>query len=79
MSDDNNQLTTEELTDLKESTKEILLNLTAREAKILRSRFEIEFSKDSNPENIGHQFEVTRKRIREIEEKALKKFRAKNK
>jgi DNA-directed RNA polymerase sigma subunit (sigma70/sigma32) len=76
MSDDNNEFTTEELTDLKESTKEILLNLTAREAKILRSRFGIDFSKDNNLDDLGRQFDVTRKRIQEIEEKALKKLKA---
>jgi DNA-directed RNA polymerase sigma subunit (sigma70/sigma32) len=79
MSDDNNQFTTEELTDLNESTKEILLNLTAKEVKILRSRFGIDFSKDNNLDDLGRQFDVTRKRIQEIEEieeKALKKLKA---
>lgn len=75
MSDDDYKFTAEELANFNEKTKEILFNLTAREAKILRSRFGIILSEDFNPDDVGHQFEVTRKRIREIEEKALKKLK----
>lgn len=77
MNDDDNKFTPEELNNLRESTIKVLTNLTAREAKVLRSRFGIDLSKDSNLEDIGRQFDVTRKRIKEIEEKALKKLRDK--
>jgi RNA polymerase primary sigma factor len=76
MSDDNDQFTPGELTHPKESVEDVLINLTARETKILRSRFGIDFSKVSNFDDLGLQFDVTRKRIREIEEKALKKLKA---
>ncbi|MBK8817168.1 MAG: hypothetical protein IPN42_17430 [Methylococcaceae bacterium] len=79
MSDDNDQFTPGELTDLKKSVKDVLINLTAREAKTLRSRFGIDFLKeDSNFDDLGHQFYVTRKRIQEIEENALNNLKAKN-
>jgi len=77
MNDDNNEFTPEELVNLKESTKEVIVNLTAREAKVLRSRFGIDLSKDIDPDNANRQFEVTRKRIQEIEAKALRKLKDK--
>jgi Sigma-70, region 4/ClpX C4-type zinc finger len=51
--------------------------LTAREAKVLLERFGIHLLKESSLEDIGRQFDETRKRIKEIEEKALKKLKAK--
>ncbi len=77
MDDNENKFNSKELGKLRESTKNVLAGLTAREAKALRTRFGIEFAKDNNLEDVGRQFEVTRKRIKEIEEKALKKLRAK--
>jgi hypothetical protein len=59
-----------------EITKELLEGLTAREAKALRDRFgEDVFKNDPTLEEVGKQFDITRKRIKEIEEKALKKLR----
>ena len=78
MNDDDNKFKPEELANLRESTKEILANLTVREAIALRERFGINFAKDHDLEDVGRQFEVTRKRIREIEAKALRKLKAKN-
>jgi hypothetical protein len=75
-SDNDDKFTPEELIHPKESTKEILLNLTAREAEVLRSRFGINLSEDVDLENIGRQFDATRKRIKVIEENALKKLRS---
>ncbi len=60
---------------LKESTREILAGLTAREAKVLRMRFGIDMNTDHTLEEVGKQFDVTRERIRQIEAKALRKLR----
>lgn len=59
----------------KAKIEEILKNLTAREAKVLRDRFGIDLQNSANLEEIGKQFEVTRERIRQIEAKALRKLR----
>ncbi|TEL25200.1 RNA polymerase sigma factor RpoD [Pseudomonas aeruginosa] len=60
---------------LKESTREVLAGLTAREAKVLRMRFGIDMNTDHTLEVVGKQFDVTRERIRQIEAKALRKLR----
>lgn len=60
---------------LKESTREVLAGLTAREAKVLRMRFGIDMNTDHTLEEVGKQFDVTRERIRQIEAKALRTLR----
>ncbi|EIU5323501.1 RNA polymerase sigma factor RpoD [Pseudomonas aeruginosa] len=60
---------------LKESTREVLAGLTAREAKVLRMRFGIDMNTDHTLEEVSKQFDVTRERIRQIEAKALRKLR----
>ncbi|KAF0810636.1 RNA polymerase sigma factor RpoD [Alcanivorax sp. S71-1-4] len=60
---------------LEEATREVLANLTAREAKVLRMRFGIDMNTDHTLEEVGKQFDVTRERIRQIEAKALRKLR----
>lgn len=60
---------------LKESTREVLAGLAAREAKVLRMRFGIDMNTDHTLEEVGKQFDVTRERIRQIEAKALRKLR----
>ncbi|ENY6618211.1 RNA polymerase sigma factor RpoD [Pseudomonas aeruginosa] len=60
---------------LKESTREVLAGLTAREAKVLRMRFGIDMNTDHTLEEVGKQFDVTRERIRQIEAKVLRKLR----
>ncbi|WP_028471237.1 RNA polymerase sigma factor RpoD [Neptunomonas japonica] len=60
---------------LRESTREVLAGLTAREAKVLRMRFGIDMNTDHTLEEVGKQFDVTRERIRQIEAKALRKLR----
>jgi RNA polymerase primary sigma factor len=60
---------------LRESTREVLSGLTAREAKVLRMRFGIDMNTDHTLEEVGKQFDVTRERIRQIEAKALRKLR----
>ena len=60
---------------LREATREVLENLTPREAKVLRMRFGIDMNTDHTLEEVGKQFDVTRERIRQIEAKALRKLR----
>ncbi len=60
---------------LREATREVLDNLTEREAKVLKMRFGIDMATDHTLEEVGKQFDVTRERIRQIEAKALRKLR----
>jgi RNA polymerase primary sigma factor len=60
---------------LKETTGDLLANLSPREAKVLKMRFGIDMSTDHTLEEVGRQFDVTRERIRQIEAKALRKLR----
>ena len=60
---------------LREATREVLDNLTEREAKVLKMRFGIDMASDHTLEEVGKQFDVTRERIRQIEAKALRKLR----
>ena len=60
---------------LREAVREVLCDLPAREAKILRMRFGIDMNSDHTLDEVGKQFNVTRERIRQIEAKALRKLR----
>ena len=60
---------------LREAMRDVLCDLTAREAKILRMRFGIDMNSDHTLDEVGKQFNVTRERIRQIEAKALRKLR----
>jgi RNA polymerase primary sigma factor len=60
---------------LQEQTKKVLSTLTPRQEKIIRMRFGIEEKADHTLEEVGQDFDVTRERIRQIEEKALRKLR----
>jgi len=48
--------------------------LTPREEKVLRMRFGIGLNTDHTYEEIGLDFQVTRERVRQIEQKALRKL-----
>ena len=60
---------------LKEQLSSVLSTLTPREEKVLRLRFGLEDGRPRTLEEVGHEFEVTRERIRQIESKALRKLR----
>jgi len=60
---------------LKKYMKEILVDLKAREQKILKMRFGLEDGVTHTLEEIGREFGVTRERIRQIEAKALERIR----
>lgn len=58
-----------------ETIANVLSTLTPKEEKIIRMRFGIGEEKDYTLEEIGHDFNVTRERIRQIEAIAFKKLR----
>ena len=60
---------------LRSATTQILTKLTPREERVLRMRFGIGMPSDHTLEEVGHQFSVTRERIRQIEAKALRKLK----
>jgi RNA polymerase primary sigma factor len=60
---------------LRETTTRVLASLTPREERVLRMRFGIGMNTDHTLEEVGHQFSVTRERIRQIEAKALRKLK----
>ena len=60
---------------LQEQTVKALSTLTPREEKVVRMRFGIGEKADHTLEEVGQDFDVTRERIRQIEEKALRKLR----
>jgi RNA polymerase primary sigma factor len=60
---------------LRERLKEILVDLTPRERKILEMRFGLKDGITHTLEEVGKEFGVTRERIRQIEAKALEKMR----
>ncbi|PIV45137.1 MAG: RNA polymerase sigma factor RpoD [Candidatus Nealsonbacteria bacterium CG02_land_8_20_14_3_00_37_10] len=60
---------------LKGRLKEILIDLTPREQKILAMRFGLEDGVTHTLEEVGKEFGVTRERIRQIEAKALERMR----
>jgi RNA polymerase primary sigma factor len=60
---------------LREKIDEALKNHTHREATILKMRFGLGDGNEHTLEEVGQQFKVTRERIRQIEEKALRKLR----
>jgi len=60
---------------LREKLKEILVDLTSREQKILSMRFGLEDGITHTLEEVGNEFGVTRERIRQIEAKSLEKIR----
>ena len=60
---------------LRDYVKEIIINLSSREQKILEMRFGLADGVAHTLEEVGQEFEVTRERIRQIEAKALEKIR----
>jgi len=60
---------------LRERLKEILVDLTPREQKILSMRFGLEDGITHTLEEVGNEFGVTRERIRQIEAKSLERIR----
>jgi len=60
---------------LKDRLGDVLCSLNERERQVLELRFGIGDGNARTLEEVGHQFHVTRERIRQIEAKALRKMR----
>jgi RNA polymerase primary sigma factor len=60
---------------LADHTRRVLASLSPREERVLKMRFGIGERSNHTLEEVGHDFDVTRERIRQIEAKALRKLR----
>jgi RNA polymerase primary sigma factor len=60
---------------LKDKLGDVLCSLNERERQVLELRFGLGDGNVRTLEEVGHQFRVTRERIRQIEAKALRKMR----
>jgi RNA polymerase primary sigma factor len=60
---------------LKEQMEDVLETLSERERRVLEMRFGLEDGRSRTLEEVGKEFGVTRERIRQIEDKALRKLR----
>ncbi|MFC2169923.1 sigma-70 family RNA polymerase sigma factor [Acidobacteriota bacterium] len=60
---------------LREQIEKALENHTERESKIIMMRFGLGDGNEYTLEEVGQKFKVTRERIRQIEEKALRKLK----
>ena len=58
----------------RETTARVLASLTPDERRVLRSRFALGENSRRTVEQVDRQFSVTLDRIRQIEEKALRKL-----
>ncbi len=61
--------------DLKEKIEEALKTHTLREANVLKMRFGLGSGNEHTLEEVGQQYKVTRERIRQIQEKAIRKLK----
>ncbi|HIP40663.1 MAG TPA: sigma-70 family RNA polymerase sigma factor [Desulfocapsa sulfexigens] len=61
--------------DLRKQITAILDTLSSREAQVLRLRFGLEGQCECTLEEVGKQFNVSRERIRQIEQEALQRLR----
>lgn len=61
--------------DFSKQTQRLLSTLNPREEKILRMRFGIGEKTDYTLEEVGKRFGISRERVRQIEERALRKLR----
>ena len=60
---------------LKEQVARVLDSLEGREQRVIRLRFGLEDGRPRTLEEVGHEFGLTRERIRQIEAHALRKLR----
>ncbi len=59
----------------QQSTKKLLQELREREQKILKDRFGLEKPKKRTLEEIGKEFKITRERVRQLQEAAIRAIR----
>lgn len=60
---------------MREQIQEVLKLVTPRERKVLKLRFGLEDNRSCTLEEVGKEFHITRERVRQIEQKALRKLR----
>jgi len=60
---------------LKEQISEILEDLTPREREILKMRFGLEDEVPHTLEEVGQKFNITRERVRQIQQRAIEKIK----
>ncbi len=60
---------------LKEQLQDLLASLSAKERRVIELRFGLDDDRSRTLEEVGWEFGVTRERIRQIENKALRKLR----
>lgn len=60
---------------MKEVIEDVLESLTPQEALVIRLRFGMDDGETKTLDQIGRMFDLTRERIRQIEERALRKLR----
>jgi RNA polymerase primary sigma factor len=63
------------VTESRIQVRRALRDMSPREAQVLKLRFGIEDGSELTLEQVGARFGVTRERVRQIEEKALRKLR----
>ncbi|AVA21986.1 sigma-70 family RNA polymerase sigma factor [Rhizobium sp. NXC24] len=63
------------MNELRSTASLVLMTLTPREERVLRMRFGFFDEVELTLEEVGHVFDVTRERIRQIEAKALRKLK----
>ncbi|MGZ3640118.1 MAG: sigma-70 family RNA polymerase sigma factor, partial [Ktedonobacterales bacterium] len=60
---------------LREEVRRVLSNLTPRERQVIALRFGLVDDHDHTLEEVGKKLKVTRERVRQIEERAIRKLR----
>jgi len=60
---------------LREEVRRVLSTLTMRERQVIELRFGLVDDHDHTLEEVGHRLKVTRERVRQIEERAIRKLR----
>jgi len=60
---------------LRQQFKDVLSSLTDRERKIIEMRYGLDNEQGLTLKEVGHEFGLTRERIRQIEKEALAKLR----
>jgi RNA polymerase primary sigma factor len=76
--EDTNARSPAEATDhelLREEVRRVLSNLTQREREVIELRFGLVDDHDHTLEEVGKKLRVTRERVRQIEERAIRKLR----
>lgn len=64
-----------EVEDMKEAVRAILLDLPEREQEVMRMRFGLDGHQGATLEEVGHAFNITRERVRQIEVRTLFRLR----